>query len=73
MTYIDKELLRERILSTRKNIKKFQDTEKSLFIQVIKMLKDEQSKEKRKEIIDYVFADKLDDNLENFLREDFLK
>jgi hypothetical protein len=65
--------IRKQFVETSKQLEVLWANQRRLCGEVIKLLKDEPDINKRKEIIDVVFADKVEEVMEYFFRREYLK
>jgi len=69
---MDIQLIRARLVATKSSIDRLQERQTALCKEAIKIIQSEPDLAKRKEMIDYLFADNVEDVLEHHIRKNFL-
>jgi hypothetical protein len=69
----NKEQLRNVLVDCRKKLDKQFERQRKACLQAIVLLDAETDKDKRKELIDYLFADKVEEVFEYHFRKEYLK
>lgn len=70
---MDKELIRAKIVATEKLFLRYKNRQKKNFLEAIELIKAEPCQVQRKELIDFIFADKVDEVIEYYVRKEYLK
>ena len=70
---MEKDIIRAKIVATEKLFVRYKNKQRKNFLEAIELIKAELDMDKRKELVDYLFADEVDEVIEYHVRKEYLK
>jgi hypothetical protein len=70
---VEKDIIRAKIVATEKLFVRYKNKQRKNFLEAIELIKAELDMDKRKELVDYLFADEVDEVIEYHVRKEYLK